>query len=211
MSERGFTLIELLVVIAIITILAGILFPVFAKARAKGEQTACLSNIRQLCLAALEYASDHSSCFPIEPRGHVVPDWASSSAEANWARSLMPYIMNDGIYQCPSVGEDDVYPPTPGRPAISYVYNCEMGGPEGAIDTPTLKVLLWDTGTLAGASQAWGWRDGEQGCTFPQLFPNWEPPHSEGRNYAFCDGHAKWLLDRYAETQADVLGDGPFD
>ena len=44
MRTRGFTLIELLVVIAIIAILAAILFPVFAMARAKARQTACLSN-----------------------------------------------------------------------------------------------------------------------------------------------------------------------
>ena len=56
--KSGFTLIELLVVIAIIAILAAILFPVFARARAKDPQTACLSNIKQLALATLMYASD---------------------------------------------------------------------------------------------------------------------------------------------------------
>ncbi|MBC7805768.1 MAG: prepilin-type N-terminal cleavage/methylation domain-containing protein, partial [Akkermansiaceae bacterium] len=54
--RRAFTLIELLVVIAIIAILAAILFPVFAQARAKGRQTACLSNMKQFGNAFMMYA-----------------------------------------------------------------------------------------------------------------------------------------------------------
>ena len=49
-ERSAFTLIELLVVIAIIAILAAILFPVFAKAREKARQTACLSNTKQIGL-----------------------------------------------------------------------------------------------------------------------------------------------------------------
>ena len=61
---RGFTLIELLVVIAIIAILAAILFPVFAQARGKARQAACLSNLKQLGLATLMYAQDYDEMFP---------------------------------------------------------------------------------------------------------------------------------------------------
>ena len=53
--RRGFTLIELLVVIAIIATLAAILFPVFAQAREKARQTACLSNMKQIILAEMMY------------------------------------------------------------------------------------------------------------------------------------------------------------
>ena len=60
MKRTGFTLIELLVVIAIIAILAAILFPVFAKAREKARQTKCLSNQRQIAMAALMYCQDNT-------------------------------------------------------------------------------------------------------------------------------------------------------
>ena len=60
----GFTLIELLVVIAIIAILAAILFPVFAQSREKARQAMCQSNLKQLGLAFLQYASDYDGCFP---------------------------------------------------------------------------------------------------------------------------------------------------
>ena len=58
----AFTLIELLVVIAITSVLAGILFPVFAKGREKARQTQCLSSLRQLQTAYLLYAEDWNRC-----------------------------------------------------------------------------------------------------------------------------------------------------
>ena len=64
MSRRGFTLIELLVVIAIIAILAAILFPVFASARESARRTTCVSNLRQLGMAAHMYAGDYDELFP---------------------------------------------------------------------------------------------------------------------------------------------------
>src|SRR5579862_1188906 len=70
--KAGFTLIELLVVIAIIAILAAILFPVFAQARAKARQASCLSNHKQIGTAALMYVQDYDEQFS--------PDWYFYSA-----------------------------------------------------------------------------------------------------------------------------------
>jgi prepilin-type N-terminal cleavage/methylation domain-containing protein len=64
-TRRGFTLIELLVVIAIIAILAAILFPVFAQARAKARQTQCLSNSKQIGMAMMQYVQDYDELYPV--------------------------------------------------------------------------------------------------------------------------------------------------
>lgn len=97
--RRGFTLIELLVVIAIIAILAAILFPVFAKARAKARQTSCLSNTRQLMTAAMSYTQDYDEVF--------LPMWSNctnnGAATRYWWMGLaQPYIKNLQILECPS-------------------------------------------------------------------------------------------------------------
>src|SRR5947209_10345718 len=90
--RNAFTLIELLVVIAIISILAAILFPVFAKVREKARQTACLSNCRQIGLAFMQYAQDNEERLPLS---------TDTSRDLSWVATLQPYLKNRQIYRCP--------------------------------------------------------------------------------------------------------------
>src|SRR5664279_5707854 len=87
-SKKGFTLIELLVVIAIIAILAAILFPVFAQARAKARQTSCLSNNKQLGLAIFAYVQDYDETFP--PSNYRSP--INPTANVGWMYFVDPYV-----------------------------------------------------------------------------------------------------------------------
>jgi prepilin-type N-terminal cleavage/methylation domain-containing protein len=63
-KQSGFTLIELLVTIVIISILAAILFPVFARARENARRASCMSNLKQIGLGFMMYAQDYDEKFP---------------------------------------------------------------------------------------------------------------------------------------------------
>jgi prepilin-type N-terminal cleavage/methylation domain-containing protein/prepilin-type processing-associated H-X9-DG protein len=95
--RRAFTLIGLLVVIAIIAILAAILFPVYAQAREKARQTACMSNLLQVGLAAQEYVQDNGENFPLTERGGNIDD----DHEYYWGDVLQPYIKSWNMLDCP--------------------------------------------------------------------------------------------------------------
>jgi prepilin-type N-terminal cleavage/methylation domain-containing protein/prepilin-type processing-associated H-X9-DG protein len=101
----GFTLIELLVVIAIIAILAAILFPVFAQARDKARQSACLSNQKQIGLALMQYVQDFDETYP--PAALMVPTVNGGGGDLRMPidMQLQTYIKNDQIWSCPSDSE----------------------------------------------------------------------------------------------------------
>jgi len=90
-SRRAFTLIELLVVIAIIAILAAILFPVFAQAKAAAKSTAAMNNLKQVGTAIHMYGADNDD-------GTVLTDYAPTSGDTPvWGKFLMPYTKSRDI------------------------------------------------------------------------------------------------------------------
>lgn len=131
--RRAFTLIELLVVIAIISVLAAILFPVLAQARGKARQAACLSNMKQVGLAVLQYNQDHDEGYPVS--FYKLPSGACSAplAPVSWPRLISPYVKETGVYRCPSVAETPGSTPGTGdtpetRYPVTYAYNHFLGG-----------------------------------------------------------------------------------
>jgi prepilin-type N-terminal cleavage/methylation domain-containing protein/prepilin-type processing-associated H-X9-DG protein len=104
-GKASFTLIELLVVIAIIAILAAILFPVFAQARSKARQTSCLSNTKQLGLAALMYSQDYDSTFPLFSYGDSKTYWVGARAGFSGPLDkklglIFPYLKSGELQRC---------------------------------------------------------------------------------------------------------------
>jgi len=188
--RRGFTLIELLVVIAIIAILAAILFPVFARAREKARQSSCLSNVKQLTIAMLQYVQDYDERFP----GHR---FLVNAGYGYWYQVITPYIKNDNVFDCPSYT---------GSNAISYGYN--------GYGTTAANGLGWRYASSSGpAPSQWppslaqvtspanmimlGDHSGSTGdmCGYGNLGASNLPAarHNDGANLSFVDGHAKWM------------------
>jgi len=124
-KQNAFTLIELLVVIAIIAILAAILFPVFAQAREKARSISCVSNMKQINLACLQYVQDYDETFPIgNSLWNLTGGWIGQGPN-NWAAAIAPYIKSTGVFVCPddsAGGNMNVAAPWQGED-VSYVAN----------------------------------------------------------------------------------------
>ena len=203
-NSKGFTLIELLVVIAIIAILAAILFPVFARARENARRSSCSSNLKQIGLGMLQYTQDYDETYPVAISGSEI---------TNWALTLQPYLKSAQIFQCPSETNPPVTEPIPGigywgyndywvnRYVCGWKYGpdyAEKGINQAALNSSALVVLLGD-----GAKNDSNGACGDTGRPGYNCFDtihnnntgNNQPQtrHLDGANYAFADGHVKWL------------------
>ncbi|MEI6499426.1 MAG: DUF1559 domain-containing protein [Armatimonadota bacterium] len=250
--KSGFTLIELLVVIAIIAILAAILFPVFAKAREKARQSACLSNMKQIGLGLMSYTADYDGVYPL---AYYYPFGTSgATGYMHISGMLRPYIKSDQLWVCNSDANKGLAPTNPGldiqAPKISYCPNeLLMGRPKvnfkvvgdselddassliafaeltnypnaiGGSSTASgaalkthrpANVLAGSCSNMDGANASPLTQASEQECndalawaatlsapdnseSYSHVRYMQPDRHNGGENYAFADGHAKWL------------------
>lgn len=148
-SVRGFTLVELLVVIAVIAVIAAMLFPAFGRAKTSAQRVRCISNLRQLGLAARMYCDDHDDAF-FRYRGGSTNNgeifwfgWLERGAEGKRAfdpshGALSPYLQGRGVELCPSLNYSASYfKPKANGAAFGYGYNLHLSTP---LDQPRLEV-----------------------------------------------------------------------
>jgi prepilin-type N-terminal cleavage/methylation domain-containing protein/prepilin-type processing-associated H-X9-DG protein len=189
-KRRGFTLIELLVVIAIIAILAAILFPVFAKARDKARQTTCLSNIKQINLALLMYASDADERTP----ARCGYEYCTTAIRFNWEMPFLlnPYIANRGLWVCPNSSPErfcciNTCSKSTWGWDVDYACNSFLNATAmGDVKDPAHVITFIENNT--GNYGRWM----HYGTDPSHWTWNWDR-HNDGSNYAFLDGHAKWV------------------
>jgi len=191
----GFTLIELLVVIAIIALLAAMLFPVLSRAREKGRQTACASNMRQIGMALQMYYQDHTE---ILPGGAAdAPNFVEPTAPVNFLGALLPYTNSNQIFACPSAERSTGADAPTEFSDTSYSGNGALAG-HSSVNLPYPDSLVYlqedrfrtNTAYLRPQPTTGGftrWHDVDSGGR-----ERYSSIHFEGGNLLFCDGHVKW-------------------
>ncbi len=220
-SKMGFTLIELLVVIAIIAILAAILFPVFAQARAQARKVVCLSNMKQIGLASMMYVQDYDEIFA---PNRLYKDGTNTDIAPNgatWHALIYPYIKNSEIFFCPDDtlnvggsegyidgnifgthdGGDDNTAPNPGAKCLSYAYNGATFNKDNA--GIALASITAPSNIMMHVETRMWWPDLGPWILDPWYEDNWLlgwgwpagkgmfSSHNGMLNWSYCDGHVK--------------------
>jgi prepilin-type N-terminal cleavage/methylation domain-containing protein/prepilin-type processing-associated H-X9-DG protein len=222
----GFTLIELLVVIGIIAVLIAILLPTLSSARASAKGVTCLSNLRQLAIAANAYTTNNAGLYPpaywFESKPPLVYSyaWDFTSIRDTTAKTttIKPGLLWQGdtnaqIQQCPSF---DGRSNTPGDPYTGYNYNTSYVG-HGQSETIPAPIRAVE---IKNASRCALFGDGQYTAGANKFmrapFPNPGDVdftdraagtqgfrHRGKTNVAFADGHVESLGDRCVKTTPD--------
>ena len=170
-KSNAFTLIELLIVIAIISLLAAILFPVFAGVRERARQSSCASNLKQIGFAVMQYTQDNDEMMPpvvsrtclanasfvLSPvawQSGGTPQCGAGTQHPGWMEAIYSYVKNKSLFICPSDYQSklDWNSSTGAADKSSYGMNYFLGwSPKGTVNYSGTGPNYWGSGSAAGS------------------------------------------------------------
>ena len=234
--KNAFTLIEILVVIAIISLLMGILFPVFLQVREKAKANTCLSNIKQIGTAILLYAQDYDEKYPrIESHLNYKFGFIFYSKDIFlFPEIIEPYTKNKNVV-CPNI---PMYQNINPKFSSGYMMNTflghflqeeEGGNPDrvelvgrslSSVYIPSNTVMLGESKTgrfdfvypdyTSNANSILRIIAQDLYFGVAKNEKNGATRHNDGSNYVFCDGHAKWYKPNiFFDEKARLSGKDP--
>jgi prepilin-type processing-associated H-X9-DG protein len=188
-------LIELLVVIAILAIMAALLLPALARAKASARTTQCLSRLRQLGLAVRLYAEDSADEFPRSQHSafsHGVLPWERTVATYLGANPLTWTNLLAGVYRCP--GDPRTKPWSYGLNVYFELGEADdyLGKPQtwrrlAQVRRPAATILFAENTSAADHIMPNFWGAAADAADLAST------RHQQRANYAFVDGHAELL------------------
>lgn len=162
-----------------------ITFAVVQPARQKRMRTACMSNLRQIVLAMKQYTRDYDERFPLVFADNDRSRRFDNVSDLGWAEALYPYIKNYQVYQCPAEPNSADWRDGLRAGYCDFFYNARLAPFREFNIEFYSEVIVYGDHTPGSADNHLSPARG--------LDPVAATRHFEGANYAFVDGHVKWI------------------
>lgn len=194
LQRRGFTFWEVVIVVGILAFLAAVLFPIFGRSRRNRDH--CQSNLKQIGLGMAQYVVDYDGKYPRVASGAKANSRKGADLSAfGWADALYPYTKSTQLFQCPIEKTNSTKNEAAQSEYTDYWFNARASGVnEKYFSEPAQIILMGDGNDGTDATNARyhlmsipvKWRSDEKS-------PLYRHRDEGGANFAFADGHVKWL------------------
>jgi prepilin-type N-terminal cleavage/methylation domain-containing protein/prepilin-type processing-associated H-X9-DG protein len=193
MKRHGYTLVELLVVVTVAGILAALLLPAFAQSGQENEQenehrAQCQSHLKQMSIGIMMYVRDFDEMYP--------PAAANTSwlnrPRYGWVDLVDPYLRNIELFQCPSDKNAAGNDPS-GAGYTDYWFNRNLASLSLAALPDLARTLQNGDGDGGSTASNARYAINSLPRTWVDTYGSPARRHLDGGNYAFTDGHVKWV------------------
>ncbi len=168
------------------------MWPLTNRSYLNRERALCQTNLKDIAMAHFHYSQDYDERMPLV----AVHDAAiSPQRPLGWADALQPYLKSTALFQCPSQADTETSLLPHQNGYTDYWYNAQLAGVDHkSLSKPMLVLLCGDGNDSTDATNA--------RYSLSELPATWRKAdapslrHMDGADYAFADGHVKWIMVR---------------